>query len=243
MDMNESAGYSPDHPGDAALIGAIQGGLPLVERPFAAIAADLGLEEEAVIARIQTLMATGAIKRLGVVVRHKELGYGANAMVVWDLPDAEVDALGRRIGQLPYVTLCYRRPRCLPDWPFNLFTMIHGRDRTAVLALIAALKRDLDLEASPCEVLFSGRRFKQRGAFYQAAATRGTRPATDSPAAIPAATGTTGGEVGAEPPRAPRRRGRSQPLPFLGPAWGLALGPTLSPPPGSLRFQSGEALA
>lgn len=232
--MNESAGYSPDHPGDAALIGAIQGGLPLVERPFAAIAADLGLEEGAVIARIQTLMATGAIKRLGVVVRHKELGYGANAMVVWDLPDAEVDALGRRIGQLPYVTLCYRRPRCLPDWPFNLFTMIHGRDRTAVLALIAALKRDLDLGASPCEVLFSGRRFKQRGAFYQAAAIPGTGPAMDNPTATDTTSTTR-----LRPSRTPGKRGRSQPLPTLNPAWGFALGPPL----GSLPFRASEAPA
>jgi DNA-binding Lrp family transcriptional regulator len=86
MDMNNPAEPGPGQPGDAALILAIQGGLPLVERPFAAIAAELGLEEGAVIARIQALMAAGAIKRLGVIVRHQELGYGANAMVVWDLP-------------------------------------------------------------------------------------------------------------------------------------------------------------
>jgi DNA-binding Lrp family transcriptional regulator len=150
-----------------------------VERPFAAIGAELGLEEGAVIARIQALMARGAIKRLGVMVRHQELGYGANAMVVWDLPDAGVDALGRRIGQRPYVTLCYRRPRCLPAWPYNLFTMIHGRDRAAVLAQVEAIKGDFDLGSVPSEVLFSGQRFKQRGAYYQPAALADARPATD----------------------------------------------------------------
>lgn len=158
---------------DSALIRAIQGGLPLVERPFAAIAAELGWTEEAVIERIRALQAQGAIKRLGVVVRHQELGYGANAMVVWDLPDAQVDALGQRIGALPFVTLCYRRPRRPPTWPYNLFTMIHGRDRAAVLTQVARLQTDLERELGPLDnaVLFSGQRFKQRGAFYRAAAS------------------------------------------------------------------------
>ena len=218
MDMNDPAGHGPGLPGDSALIRAIQGGLPLVERPFAAIAADLGLEEGAVIARIQGLMAAGAIKRLGVVVRHQELGYGANAMVVWDLPDAGVDALGQRIGQLPYVTLCYRRPRRLPAWPYNLFTMIHGRDRAAVLAQVEAIKRDFDLGSVPSEVLFSGQRFKQRGAYYQPTASVGARPATDTP-----------GGTGVKPSRARKLRGRPLPTPALNLAWGTTLGPAACP--------------
>ena len=174
--------------GDSALIRAIQGGLPLVERPFAAIAADLGWTEEAVIERIQALQAQGAIKRLGVVVRHQELGYDANAMVVWDLPDAQVDALGQRIGALPFVTLCYRRPRRPPEWPYNLFTMIHGRDRAAVLTQVARLKANLEMELGSLAnaVLFSGQRFKQRGAFYRSAASAVTVSVSTSPVSISA---------------------------------------------------------
>ena len=174
--------------GDSALIRAIQGGLPLVERPFAAIAADLGWTEEAVIERIRALQAQGAIKRLGVVVRHQELGYGANAMVVWDLPDAQVDALGQRIGALPFVTLCYRRPRRPPAWPYNLFTMIHGRDRAAVLTQVARLQADLERELGPLDnaVLFSGQRFKQRGAFYRSAASAVTVSVSTSSVSISA---------------------------------------------------------
>ena len=174
--------------GDSALIRAIQGGLPLVERPFAAIAADLGWTEEAVIERIRALMAQGAIKRLGVVVRHQELGYGANAMVVWDLPDAQVDALGQRIGALPFVTLCYRRPRRPPEWPYNLFTMIHGRDRAAVLTQVARLKANLEMELGSLAnaVLFSGQRFKQRGAFYRSAASAVTVSVSTSSVSISA---------------------------------------------------------
>ena len=151
---------------DALLIQAIQDGLPLLERPYAAIGEAIGLTEDAVIARIGTLMACGDIKRFGIVVRHKELGYRSNAMVVWDLPDAWVDGLGERIGQMPFVTLCYRRTRRLPDWPYNLFSMIHGRDPESVLEQVEQIKQRVGLQDVDHAVLFSGKRFKQRGARY-----------------------------------------------------------------------------
>ena len=153
---------------DEALITAIQGGLPLVPEPYAELGRRIGLSEDEVIARLRRLQETGVIKRLGVVVRHHELGYRANAMTVWDIPDDQVDTLGACMGRFAFVTLCYRRPRRLPDWPYNLFTMIHGRDRDEVQANIALLVRECGLEHIAHEVLFSRRRFKQRGALYHA---------------------------------------------------------------------------
>lgn len=159
----------PDGSGeDRELIAAIQEGLPLVSRPYAAIAAQLGVDEAAVIRRMEILMASGAVNRIGVVVRHHELGYRANGMVVWDVPDNEVAALGRCFSQFDFVTLCYRRARQLPQWPYNLFCMIHGQDREAVLANIAILERQCGIDGFPHTVLFSRRRFKQRGAIYVA---------------------------------------------------------------------------
>lgn len=152
--------------GRRALIAAIQGGLPLVARPYAAIGERIGMSEQAVIAGIRELQEQGLIKRLGVVVRHRELGYDANAMVVWDIADDQVREVGTRLGRFPFVTLCYRRPRRLPAWPYNLFTMIHGRDRTEVMARLDELVRSCGLEDVPHQPLFSGRRFKQRGAQY-----------------------------------------------------------------------------
>lgn len=152
---------------DKALIAAVQGGLPLCERPYAVIAQQLGLEEQTVITRLQRLQEQGAIKRFGVIVRHHELGYRANAMVVFDVHDDDVARLGHCIGKFEYVTLCYRRPRVLPDWPYNLFCMIHGKDRDAVLAHVAELRQRCGLEDVPHAVLFSKRRFKQRGAVYR----------------------------------------------------------------------------
>ncbi len=150
------------------LIEAIQAGLPLVPRPYREIADRLGCTETEVIDRLRDMLDCGIIKRLGVVVRHHELGYRANAMVVWDVPDEQVDRIGRQLGDQDCVTLCYQRPRRLPDWPYNLFCMVHGQDRDEVLACIERIAQALDLSAITHEVLFSGRRFRQRGARYRA---------------------------------------------------------------------------
>ncbi len=151
---------------DRALVRAVQGGLPLVPRPYAAVAAAAGMSEAEVISRLRRLAERGVIRRLGVVVRHRELGYTANAMVVWDVPDDRVAKLGRCLAAYPFVTLCYRRPRRPPAWPYNLFCMIHGRSREGVLAQVDQLVRECGLDALPRAVLFSRRRFKQRGAWY-----------------------------------------------------------------------------
>ena len=151
---------------DRRLLAAIQHGLPLVPRPYAEIAAHLGLSEEQVVAQLARLKASGVIRRFGVVVRHHELGYSANAMVVWDVPDAEVAELGRCLAGFDFITLCYRRPRRLPQWRYNLYCMIHGQSRDEVLAHLEWMVNHCGLQSLPHEVLFSRRRFKQRGAVY-----------------------------------------------------------------------------
>ncbi|MBU0654989.1 MAG: Lrp/AsnC family transcriptional regulator [Gammaproteobacteria bacterium] len=152
---------------DDPLIEAIQSGLPLVERPYLEIGKQVGMAEQEVIQCIAEMQAAGVIKRLGVVVRHHELGYRANAMLVWDVPDALVDEVGQRLSGVDCVTLCYQRPRVLPVWPYNLFTMIHGKDRHEVLACIDDIAAKLELGDIPRHVLFSTRRFKQCGARYR----------------------------------------------------------------------------
>jgi len=151
---------------DKALIAAIQDGLPLSPTPYLDIARRIGVTEDDVITRISELAETGVFSRIGVIVRHHELGYRANAMVVWDVSDERVAEAGRQLARLPFVTLSYRRPRSLPNWPFNLFCMIHGKCREAVEEFVAEATVAADLGAAPNAILFSGRRFKQRGAHY-----------------------------------------------------------------------------
>ncbi len=148
------------------IIHAIQDGIPLTPRPFADIADDVGSDEETVIDIVRDLQTRGVIKRFGVVVRHRELGFRANAMVVWDVPDESICMTAKLLTEDPAVTLCYRRPRRLPDWPYNLFCMVHGRDRSSVLEKTSVLRRAAGIHELPFGILFSRRRFKQRGARY-----------------------------------------------------------------------------
>lgn len=117
---------------DRRLVRATQAGLPLTPRPYAAIAEQLGLSAEEVMDRMRAMQERGVIRRIGAVPNHYKLGYRANGMTVWDVPDELIDELGARVGALDSVSHCYHRPRHLPDWPYNLFAMVHGRTREDV---------------------------------------------------------------------------------------------------------------
>lgn len=148
------------------LLVALEDGLPLTARPYQALGEGVGLDETETIETLRRLIDRGVIRRFGLVVRHHELGYKANAMVVWDVPDTRVAAVAAGLAEEPLVTLCYRRPRRGADWPYNLFSMVHGQRREQVTAQVQDIARRLDLGGIPREILFSRKRFKQRGARY-----------------------------------------------------------------------------
>lgn len=148
---------------DRRLIVATQGGLPLVARPYHAVAAEIGLPVEDVMARMRRLVEVGVIRRIGAVPNHYALGYRANGMSVWDVADDEVQTIGRRIGALDFVSHCYRRPRHPPLWPYNLFAMVHGRTRPEVMEKVAALAQLIGAGARGHEVLFSTGILKKTG--------------------------------------------------------------------------------
>lgn len=153
-------------PTDLQLIVAIQEGLPIISRPYAHIAEQLNLDEAEVIQRLSRLKQQGLIKRLGVIVKHGRLGYRSNAMLVFDIPDSLVTQKGQQISLLPFVNLCYLRPRHGEQWPYNLFCMIHGKSRERVLQQITQLIESCAMEIYSHDILFSQRCFKQRGAIY-----------------------------------------------------------------------------
>jgi DNA-binding Lrp family transcriptional regulator len=161
MDMIKDSAF------EKALIEAISKGLPLVNHPYQVIADQLACSESQVIDGIKRITMRGDLKRFGVVVRHRKLGYRANGMVVWDIPDSRVVEAGHCIGQYSFVTLCYQRPRRLPDWHYNLFSMIHGQDRDAVIEQVDFIVEQCGLHDIDREILFSKRCFKQRGATHQ----------------------------------------------------------------------------
>ncbi|MDT4332428.1 AsnC family transcriptional regulator [Methylomonas sp. MED-D] len=151
---------------DYRLIAAVQAGLPIAARPYALIAERLGLSENEVLSRLARLKQQGLIKRWGVVVKHRQLGYRANAMIVMNVPDQRVAEIGGLVSRQACVNLCYQRPRQGEVWPYNLYCMIHGKSRDVVLAQWAALRDACGLYEYTFEVLFSRQCFKQRGALY-----------------------------------------------------------------------------
>ncbi len=151
------------------LAARLEDGLPLVDRPFEALGAPLGLDEDAVLRAIGRWCEHGTVRRLGVVLRHHEFGIAANAMTVFAVPEREVDSAGERLAAQPGVTLCYRRESA-PQWPYTLYCMVHGRERENVRETIEKITQSAGLADKPREVLFSTRRFKQTGSRYFAQA-------------------------------------------------------------------------
>lgn len=152
---------------DRRIVLATQGGLPLIPRPYAAVAERIGCDEATVRARLAVMLADGRIRRMGAVPNHYAIGYTANGMSVWDIDDRLIDAVGERVGSLPFVTHCYRRPRDLPDWPYNLFAMVHAGSREAALVRVAEIAALIEREfRGAClrrDVLFSTKILKKTG--------------------------------------------------------------------------------
>lgn len=148
---------------DRRLILATQAGLPAVPCPFDAVADDLGLPVEEVLRRFGDLQAGGVIRRIAAVPNHYRLGYTANGMTVWEVPDAHVDEAGALFADLPWVSHCYRRPDYPPHWPYTLFAMVHGHSRDEVAALVAEMAALLGDRCRGHEVLYSTRILKKTG--------------------------------------------------------------------------------
>ena len=161
-----------DHPQALQLRRLLEAGLPLVSRPYAWLAEQLGASEDAVLEQVRQWNEGGLFRRVGVVLKHRALGYRANAMLVLDVPDAAVDAIGRQLGAAPGVNLSYQRPWRMPQWRYNLFCMVHGREREQVERQIERLLAEQGLSELPHQLLFSTRAFKQCGGRFAPPAER-----------------------------------------------------------------------
>jgi len=166
--VSSPAGALPVDRRDAEnrLRACLEQGLPLVPDPWTEVARQCGLGRDEVMERVRRWQEDGMIKRLGLVVRHRRLGLTANAMVVWELPESDIDVIARGLAAEPAVTLCYRRVPRPPRWPYNLFCMIHGARREAVLEQLGTIIRRHGLESIPHSVLFSHHAYRQCGGRY-----------------------------------------------------------------------------
>lgn len=148
---------------DRRIIAATQGGLPLVPDPYARIADELGISEATLCDRLREMQANGLIRRIAIAPNHYKLGMTANGMSVWDVADDRVAELGTMIGNMDGVSHCYERPRALPDWPYNLFAMLHGSSRDEVEAQRAEIAARLGSACRAHDILYSTRILKKTG--------------------------------------------------------------------------------
>jgi siroheme decarboxylase len=148
---------------DRDIIRITQQGLPLVREPYHAIAAQLGISTQQLIERMQAMTDNGIIRRTGVVPNHYKLGYTANGMSVWNVPEELITEIGMTIGALDFVSHCYQRPRFLPEWPYNLFAMVHGRSKDEVRNKVEIIDELLGDNNRGHNVLFSSKILKKTG--------------------------------------------------------------------------------
>lgn len=146
------------------ILNIVQADLPDAADPFACIARQVGVEEDQVLSLLSRLKKNGCIRRFGATLRHQQAGYGYNAMVAWYVDeDRDVEEVGRIMAQRPEITHCYQRKNCL-DWPYNIYTMIHGRSRDECRKVVEEL-----IEATGVtqyEMLFSTRELKKTSMKY-----------------------------------------------------------------------------
>jgi siroheme decarboxylase len=148
---------------DRRILQATQAGLPIARHPYREVARELGLAEGNVIARLEQLIDIGIVRRIGIAPNHYALGMTANGMTVWNVADEAISKIGHEVGELPYVTHCYHRPRALPQWPYNLFAMVHGSTREEVETKRCEIARIIGPACRASDILYSKRILKKTG--------------------------------------------------------------------------------
>lgn len=148
---------------DLSIVRATQAGLPLVPRPYEHVAQQVGTTAADVLTRMERMLDAGVIRRIGAVPNHYALGFTANGMTVWDVDEAVAREFGRLVGALDFVSHAYLRPRHLPDWPYNLFAMAHGRDRAEVQEKAEVIRALLGAACRGFDILYSTRILKKTG--------------------------------------------------------------------------------
>jgi siroheme decarboxylase len=172
--LEEAEGGGPDEPADLPhlesslsfqataqhirIVRCIQEDLPLVERPFAAWAATVGMAETDLLDLIGSWLSQGFMRRFAAILNHREVGFSANGMVVWNCPPEQIDVCGSTLASYPEVSHCYHRPG-FDEWPYNLYAMVHGRNVDDCQKTAEKLAEAIHLDGY--RILFSTKEFKK----------------------------------------------------------------------------------
>jgi len=148
---------------DKKIINLIQADLPLHKRPFALMAEQLGITEQEFLDRVTSLREKGILRRFGATIRHQEAGFRANAMIAWVVPEDRIVSVGESLAGFREVTHCYQRAPA-GDWPYNLYSMIHGSSREACHEIAEKMAKAVKIDNY--DLLFSEKEFKKTSMAY-----------------------------------------------------------------------------
>ncbi|MGD9160649.1 MAG: AsnC family transcriptional regulator [Desulfobacteraceae bacterium] len=148
---------------DKKIINILQKDIPVDPRPYKIIADQLGVEEDRILKRIETMVRKGVIRRFGATLYHQKAGFSANAIVAWIIPEDKMDETGRMMAGFREVTHCYyRRPQ--KDWKYSLYTMIHGDTREECHDIAKKMSEKTGMK--DYSLLFSEKEFKKTSMEY-----------------------------------------------------------------------------
>ncbi len=148
---------------DRKIIAAVQGDIPIVERPYLKIAESIGIDEDSLLAKLQKLRDEGVIRRFGATLRHQQSGFSANAMVAWQVDEDRIEAVGQIMATFKEVSHCYRR-NPTGEWPYNLYTMVHARDKATCRRVAEQMAQKASVAAY--SLLFSRQELKKTSMAY-----------------------------------------------------------------------------
>ena len=130
---------------DKKIVCALQGDFPLVAEPYKVLADEVGISEELFLERVKALSEEKKIRKMGAVLRHREVGFSSNVLVAWEVDPARLDEVAKKMAESPSVSHCYDRTSA-PDWPYNLYPMVHGHSREECESIVAGLAKETGVE-------------------------------------------------------------------------------------------------
>ncbi|MGI0097307.1 MAG: winged helix-turn-helix transcriptional regulator [Nitrosopumilaceae archaeon] len=148
---------------DKEFIRELQKDLEIVDKPFSKVAQNLGMTEEQIFDKLRSYEEIGVMRRFAAILRHRDVGFVANGMIVWKVPEERITDVGRKLGAFPQVSHCYQRP-VYPDWPYNVFSMIHCKSEDEAQEMAKTIQKQINVD--DYKILFSAREFKKTRVEY-----------------------------------------------------------------------------
>jgi len=148
---------------DKDFIRELQKDMEIIDEPFVKAANNLGMTEDELFSKMKHYESMGVLRRFAAILRHRQVGFTANGMIVWKVPEDRITSVGETLGSFPQVSHCYERPT-YDDWPYNVFSMIHCKTHDEAYDVAKTIQSQIDV--NEYKILFSSREFKKTRVEY-----------------------------------------------------------------------------